>query len=203
MHDTSCALWQCPRPATSQAFPPSSKLTLSSQSPSPITVYGVTGIPSYAIVAMRIAFDCEGDPFNGVKNSHYSFFQGYVSLHVIVAPSKQDTSPIEPSFLSGAAACVQVTRQQTKPRAPRSPKLKLGLCAVASLTSCRLIPSGQSNAHRQTSTLYTPTSANLLSRPAGSSRPAVACICTELFQLTSGLLVPELGQSRFFCPWRA
>jgi hypothetical protein len=149
VQNTCGALWQCPRPATPHAFPLSSKLTLSSQSPFPITVYGVTGIPSYAIIAMRIALDCEGDPFNRVKNSSIPFFQGYVSLHVIVAPSKQDTSPIEPSFSSGAAACVQVTRQHTKPRAPRSSKLRLGLCAVASLTSCRLIPSGQSNAHRQ------------------------------------------------------
>lgn len=142
MHSTSGALWQCPRPATPHTFPSSSKPTLSSQSPSPITVYGVTGIPSYAIIAMRIALDCEGDSFNRVKNWIIPFFQGYVSLHVIVAPSKQDTSPIEPSFSSGAAACVQVTRQHTKPRAPRSSKLRLGLCAVASLTSCRLIPSG-------------------------------------------------------------
>jgi len=122
VHDTSCALWQCPSPRhTPRPFHRLPKLTLFSQSPSPITVYGVTGIPSYAIVAMRIAFDCEGDPFNGTENSIIPFFQGYVSLHVIVAPSKQDTSPIEPSFLSGAAAGVQVTRQQTKPRAPRSP----------------------------------------------------------------------------------
>ena len=157
-----------PHPCLSTLFQGLSSLI--SQSPSPITVYGVTGIPSYAIIAMRIALDCEGDPFNRVKNSFIPFFQGYVSLHVIVAPSKQDTSPIEPSFSSGAAAYVQVTRQHTKPRAPRSSKLRRGPCAVASLTSCRLIPPGQSNA---LSLYTTPTSAHLLFRPTGNPRPAV------------------------------
>jgi hypothetical protein len=109
-------------PPHPHVFPPPSKLTLSGQSPSPITVYGVTGIPKLRNCRHGNRPSTARGSFQWSERFHHSFFQGYVSLHVIVAPSKQDTSPIEPSFLSGAAACVQVTRQRTKPRAPRSPK---------------------------------------------------------------------------------
>jgi hypothetical protein len=133
VQNTSGALWQCPRPATPpclstlfQAYPSLANHHL------PLRVYGVTGSPSYAIYRHENRPRLRGGtPFNRVKNSIIPFFQGYVSLHVIVAPSKQDTSPIEPSFSSGAAACVQVTRQHTKPRAPRSFQTK-----ARSLCSC-------------------------------------------------------------------
>src|SRR5947209_18646819 len=96
-------------------------LSLSSQSPSPITVYGVTRHTQLRNYRHENRPQLRGGSFQWSENSTILFSQGYVSLHVIVAPSKQDTRPIEPSFLSGAAACVKVTRHQTKPRAPRSP----------------------------------------------------------------------------------